>query len=94
MRPVEFGAKSRSPFVAAGAQQPVKLHRIGILSIGSASEPIPSIEAFEAFQQGLRESGWIEGHNIAIEYRSQRGRILDTAAEGRLPAMYGTRAWA
>jgi putative ABC transport system substrate-binding protein len=50
----------------AAAQQPKKIPRIGILSIGTA----PSIGAF---LQGLHELGWVEGQNIAIVYRSAGG---------------------
>jgi ABC-type uncharacterized transport system substrate-binding protein len=49
------------------AQQPArKVPRIGILTLGTA----PSIGAF---LQGLQELGWVEGQNIAIEYRSAGG---------------------
>lgn len=62
---------------AAGAQQAGKVYRIGFLFYGS---PGPSPE-LNAFRQGLRESGYIEGQNIAVEYRFARGEI------GRLPAL-------
>jgi putative ABC transport system substrate-binding protein len=48
------------------AQQPGKFHRIGYLSSGSASS---TSQNNEAFRQGLRELGYIEGENIFIEYR-------------------------
>ena len=58
--------------VIAEAQQPRKAPRIGFLSTTSAS----SIAAYlEAFRQGLRESGYIEGKNIIIEYRWGEGRL-------------------
>jgi putative ABC transport system substrate-binding protein len=47
------------------AQQPKKVPRIGVLSPGS---PGPSL-LLDAFGQGLRELGYVEGQNIAIEYR-------------------------
>lgn len=67
---------------AAEAQQPVRVARIGVLSPGpSLSEPSPR---FEAFRRVLREHGWIEGRNIAIEWRFAEGKIQrlpDLAAE-------------
>jgi putative tryptophan/tyrosine transport system substrate-binding protein len=50
----------------ADAQQPGKFHRIGYLSDGS---PSSTSQNNEAFRQGLRELGYIEGENIFIEYR-------------------------
>jgi putative ABC transport system substrate-binding protein len=53
------------------AQQPKKVWRIGILT----PDPI-SVRAnpFEVFRQGLRELGYVEGQNIAIEIRSAEGK--------------------
>ncbi len=48
----------------AEAQQPKKIPRIGYLSL--AAKPGPRDEAFV---QALRELGWVDGQNIAIEYR-------------------------
>ena len=51
----------------AEAQQPTKIPRIGFLS----GLPLSSISArVEAFRQGLRELGYVEGKNIVIEWRS------------------------
>ncbi len=55
--------------LAAEAQQPAKVPRIGILRSGSPPDPL-----VEAFKQGLRELGYIEGRNISIEYRWTEGR--------------------
>jgi len=52
--------------LAAGAQVPAKVPRIGFLSIGS---PTDVTRQLEAFRQGLREVGYVEGRTIAIEYR-------------------------
>jgi len=51
------------------AQQAQKLNRIGILT------PAPSDQTtiFDAFRQGLREHGYIDGQNTRIEFRSARG---------------------
>jgi putative ABC transport system substrate-binding protein len=54
----------------AEAQRSEKVPRIGFLS-PVASEPAPRIEAF---RQGLRERGYIEGQNIVIEYRFAEGK--------------------
>ena len=51
---------------AADAQQPGKIFRIGFLDNSTASGIAVLLEAF---RQELRKLGWIEGKNIAIEYR-------------------------
>jgi len=64
----------------AEAQQAKKLPRIGILSPGF---PGPS-PLLDAFRQGLRELGYVEGQNIAIEYRFAENKpepLPDLAAE-------------
>jgi putative ABC transport system substrate-binding protein len=60
------------------AQQPTKVSRIGFLIAGSSSD-IP--ERTEAFRQGLRERGYVEGKNIVFEYRYAEGKL------DRLPAL-------
>jgi putative ABC transport system substrate-binding protein len=66
---------------SAHAQQPKKVPRIGYLSgVDPARESIRS----EAFRLALRELGYIEGQNIAIEYRyaeGKRDRYPELAAE-------------
>jgi putative ABC transport system substrate-binding protein len=56
----------------AEAQQPGKLHKIGILSPTSSSAAAGNIKAF---QQGLRELGYVEGKNIVVEFRYAEGRM-------------------
>jgi len=66
---------------AAQAQQPARIHRIGILSPVSGSVLSARVEAF---RQRLRELGYLEGKNIVIEYRyadGKRERVPDLAAE-------------
>ena len=58
----------------AEAQQPTKIPRIGYLT---AAFP----ERIEAFRQGLRELGYVEGKSVVIEYRYAQGKI------DRLPAL-------
>jgi len=66
---------------AAEAQQAGKVYRIGILETIAASRNATNIDAF---RQGLKELGYVEGQNLAIEYRSADGRaerFADLAAE-------------
>jgi putative ABC transport system substrate-binding protein len=64
-----------APCSSAQAQEPKQVPRIGILSPGSGSADI------NAFRQGLRKLGYVEGENIAFEYRWAEGN------EDRLPAL-------
>jgi putative ABC transport system substrate-binding protein len=59
--------------LAADAQQAGKVWRIGWLVYGSPS-PESSLVLDEGLRQGLRDLGYIEGKNIAIEYRYAEGR--------------------
>jgi len=84
------GAAAAWP-LAARAQQPAKIARVGIID----DAPI-----WDHFRQGLREAGYVEGQNLAIEYRSAEGQPERLAAAAReLVAMpvdvitvYGTAA--
>jgi len=67
-------ASSAWPF-AARAQQPVPV--IGFLSSRS---PEDSVYVLDAFRQGLRETGFVEGHNISIEFRWTRGQYQQLPA--------------
>jgi len=59
--------------LAAEAQQAARVYRIGYLSTGSAASTY--VHPLQAFRQGLRELGWVEGQNIVIEYRYAEGRV-------------------
>ena len=83
--PVQFVAllafASLAAPTLADAQQPPKVSRIGWLSPGS---PTSHADRLNAFRQGLRELGYVEGQNIAIEYRWAEGefdRLPDLAAD-------------
>jgi ABC-type uncharacterized transport system substrate-binding protein len=58
---------------AAEAQQPAKVSRIGILA-GSAQAPRER-RGYDAWQQGLRELGYVEGQNVILEYRYTEGNV-------------------
>ena len=65
--------------LAAQGQQAGRVPRIGYLGTRT-----PSDFGLDAFRQGLRELGWVEGQNIVIDYRFAEGRLdrlPDLAAE-------------
>jgi len=66
-----------APF-AAEAQQPAKVTRIGFLATTNLATN-PHLQ--EAFLQGLRDLGYVEGRNVVIEYRDAEGKLE------RLPAL-------
>jgi putative tryptophan/tyrosine transport system substrate-binding protein len=65
--------------LAADAQPPAPVYRIGRLSSGHP--PLGADPNAEAFRQGLRDLGWIEGQNIAFEHRYAEEQAV------RLPAL-------
>ncbi len=68
--------------LAAEAQQPGKVYRVGILT-NKASDPAEA-RLWQAFRSSLRERGWIEGQNILIEFRAAEGntaRLPELAAD-------------
>src|SRR5215472_14256469 len=67
--------------LAAHAQQPGRVWRIGVLETTSMALNAAN---FEAFRQSLRDLGYIENQNLIIEYRSAEGRserFADLAAD-------------
>src|SRR5436309_8040942 len=75
-----FGGAAAWPFTA-GAQQAGKIARIGFLGPNSASSWASRLEAFRL---GLRDHGYVEGKNIAIEFRwaeENYDRLPELAAE-------------
>ena len=58
---------------SASAQQPKKVSRIGYLS---SFDPASDSDGTEAIRLALRELGYVEGQNIAIEYRYAEGSSI------------------
>jgi putative ABC transport system substrate-binding protein len=57
--------------LAARAQQTGRIHRVGVLFVGSEQGSVPD----RAFRSGLRERGYIEGQNVIIEFRTAAGKL-------------------
>jgi putative ABC transport system substrate-binding protein len=67
--------------LTGGAQQRVKIPRIGVLQVGRAAG---NQHLFDAFKQGLRERGYVEGQHVVFERRLGEGRserVREAAAE-------------
>jgi len=65
--------------LAARAQQPGRLIRIGFLTLNSGPSP-----AIEGFQHGLQQLGYIEGQNLVLIYRwalGKKDRLVNLASE-------------
>jgi ABC-type uncharacterized transport system substrate-binding protein len=54
--------------LAARAQRPSNMRRIGVLMSFALNDP-EGLSRAAAFEDGLRKLGWIKGHNLRIEYR-------------------------
>ncbi|MGH7393741.1 MAG: ABC transporter substrate-binding protein [Candidatus Rokuibacteriota bacterium] len=70
-----------APLATATAQPPEKTPRVGVLHPRTRSDASPQTDAF---LQGLRELGWVEGKTIVVEYRWAEGRsdrLPDLVAE-------------
>jgi len=76
MRRREFialvGGAIACPVGVRAQQQTGKVPRIGFLSLTSPSDRPPLLDAF---RQGLRELGWVEGQNVVIDYRYAEDRV-------------------
>jgi putative tryptophan/tyrosine transport system substrate-binding protein len=84
------GSAAAMPLVARAQQPNSTIRRIGILIPESM---LAARGLLEAFRQGLKEMGWVEGQNIAFEYRSADGKgdalpkIAAELAQSRLDAI-------
>jgi hypothetical protein len=74
--------------LAARAQQTTKVARIGYLTPNSPDAPLAR-RNLDAFRQGLQDLGYIEGQNIAIEYRLLTASL--TGCPASPPSWSGSR---
>ena len=68
----------------AWAGPPAKVHRVGMLAGAAMQSMWRTQPQYEAFLDGLRQHGYVEGQNVAIEFRTAEGkyeRLPDLAAE-------------
>jgi putative tryptophan/tyrosine transport system substrate-binding protein len=78
---IALGASALAAPLAPFAQQQGKVWRVGMLETTSTTLNAANLDAF---RQGLRELGYVEGRNLIIEYRSADGRserFADLAAD-------------
>ena len=65
---VAMGATTLAmPLASLAQKKPAKVYRIGFITPSNLDSPLPHLH--EAFTQGLRELGYVEGQNVIIERR-------------------------
>jgi putative tryptophan/tyrosine transport system substrate-binding protein len=66
---------------SAAAQQPKKIPRVGFLAQRVSPTPTTPHVFADAFRQGLRDLGYIEGKNILVDYRYGEGKLDSTTSQ-------------
>jgi putative ABC transport system substrate-binding protein len=70
---IALGASALAAPLVSLAQQPKRVPLVGVLSPGWPP-PSPPLVAIGSLQQGLRDSGYVEGQTVALEYRYASGK--------------------
>jgi putative tryptophan/tyrosine transport system substrate-binding protein len=70
------GAAAAWP-LAANAQQPERVRRIGVLQGGAAASDADTQERNAAFAHSLQQLGWTDGRNLRIDYRYGLGNAAN-----------------
>jgi putative ABC transport system substrate-binding protein len=71
---IAVGAGGLAAPLVSFAQQQAKVWRIGYLAMRFRSTPTNPDVYYDAFTQGMRELGYVEGKNLAIEWRFADGK--------------------
>ena len=69
-----LGAGALAAPLASFAQEQPNVRRIGFLAVSSRSTPSNPGVLYDAFTQGMRELGYVEGKNLLIEWRFADGK--------------------
>ena len=76
-----FGGAAAWP-LAARAQQPEHMHRIGVMIVNAENDPEGQAR-IAVFRRGLQELGWMEGRNLLIDHRWGVGEFARARAFAR-----------
>jgi hypothetical protein len=94
MRRREFitlmGGAAASWPLAANAQQPERMRRVGVVMAYAESDPNGKLQV-AALREQLQKLGWIEGNNITIDFRFAADDPERIRALGRLETSQGSR---
>ena len=66
-----LAALLRAPKRALAQQAPAKIPRVGVLTTADSDRT----RLMDAFREGLRELGWVEGRNVILEFGFARGDL-------------------